>query len=210
MSWEADQNLFMISDIKFYFGIIAGSISFIAYLIYFYSILKGKSKPSRVTWWIWAFMGGVSALSYYSSGARYTIWSPIVEFIGPLITALLSVKYGDGGIKRKTDVFCLLGGILSVILWAFTGSPEAALMLNILIDAFAIFPTIKKSYLHPKTESRLAWSGTTFADFINLFAIEKMKFIIIIYPLWMFIEDIVILGLLEKDIFMSKKIKRNK
>ena len=183
-------------EIKFYLGIFAGIVSLTAYLIYFNSILKGESKPNRVTWWIWTFMGAILALSYYFSGARDTIWSPIVEFIGPLLTAILSIKYGEGGMADKIDIFCFIGGILSIILWVVTGSPVLALILNLAIDGFAIIPTVKKSYLRPEGENFWAWFGTGLGDFLNLLAVEKLAFVIIIYPAWMLFDDIIIIGLL--------------
>jgi hypothetical protein len=186
-------------DIKFYLGILAGVVSFVAYIIYFRSILKGHSKPNRITWWIWTFMGGVLALSYYASGARDTIWSPIVEFIGPFITALFSIKYGEGGVVDKTDVFCLAGGVLSIVLWILTGNPIVALMLNIAIDQFALIPTIKKSFLRPEGESFWAWAGTGMGDLLNILAIDKIVFSIIVYPVFMLIDDIIIVWLLRKE-----------
>lgn len=183
----------MVFDIKFVIGIVAGIISSIAYIIYFRSILKGKSKPSRVTWWIWTFMGGILALSYYFSGARDTIWAPIVEFVGPLITALLAIKYGEGGIEDMTDILCFAGGVLSIILWTVSGSPELALFTNLAVDTFAIIPTVKKSFLRPHEESLSAWAGTGLGDLINLFASERLVLAIIIYPAWMLVDDLVIL-----------------
>lgn len=196
----------MLSDIQFYLGIFAGIISFGSYLIYFHSILKGKSKPNRVTWWIWTFMGAVLALSYYFSGARNTIWAPIVEFIGPFLTALLSIKYGEGSMADKTDLVCFFGGVISIFIWILFDAPVAALIINLVIDGFAIIPTIKKSYLRPEGESFWAWVGTSMGDFINILAIEKLSFAIIIYPVTMFLNDIVIVGLLGKGKRRKKTI----
>ena len=85
---------FDFGDIKVVLGIIAGIIAFLAYIVYLISILRGKTKPNRATWWIWAFMGLVVGLSYHSSGAVNTIWVPYVEFLGPFSIAILSIKYG--------------------------------------------------------------------------------------------------------------------
>jgi len=192
-------------DLKYLLGIIAGIISFIAYIIYVYSITKGESKPNRITWWIWTFMGLVLAISYYFSGAKNTIWSPIVEFIGPLLVSLLSIKYGEGGIQNKTDIFCLCGGVFSIILWIIFNSPIIALVINLFIDLFALTPTIKKSFIRPEGENFWAWFGTGIGDTINLFAIEKFTFGISIYPIYMLFADIIIIGIL-----LSRKIKRCK
>jgi hypothetical protein len=183
-------------DFKFYLGIIAGLISATAYIVYFHSILKGESKPDRVTWWIWTFMGAIMVSSYYFSGARNTIWSPIVEFIGPFITALLSIKYGEGGGADKTDLICFIGGVISIGLWLIFDQPLIALVMSLAIDGFAVIPTIRKSYLRPQGESFWAWFDTGLGDFINLFASEKFIFAIVIYPAWMLFNDIIIVSLL--------------
>lgn len=191
-------------NIKFILGIIAGVISSIAYIVYIWSILKGESKPSRVTWWIWTFMGLILAVSYYFSGARNTIWSPIIEFIGPLIIAVMSIKYREGGIENKSDIICFVGGILSIISWIVFNSPIIALITGLFVDIFAIIPTIKKSYLRPEDENIWAWFGTGIADITNLFAAERMSFGILILPAYMVIVDFSVILVL----FVSKKRKR--
>lgn len=183
-------------SIQFILGIVAGIISFVAYIIYVRSILKGESKPNRATWWIWTFMGFVLAASYYFSGARDSIWSPIVEFIGPLIIALLSIKYGEGGLKDKTDLYCLIGSLFSIILWIIFNSPVVALVINLFIDAFALIPTIKKSYKRPEGENFWAWFGTGIGDAINIFAANSLVFGIIVYPIYMFLADMIIIAIL--------------
>jgi len=183
-------------DIKQLLGIIAGIIAFLAYVVYVISIVRGKSKPNRATWWIWAFMGLVLALSYKFSGADNTVWVPYMEFFGPLTIAILSIKYGEGGLKDRTDLFCLFGAIISVILWIVFDSPVVALVTNLAIDSFAIIPTIKKSYLRPEGEDFWAWFGTGLADGLNMFAVERFTFAILVYPIYMLVSDLIIIFIL--------------
>src|SRR3989344_3761392 len=136
---------FDFTDVKVVFGVIAGIIAFTAYIVYIISIFRCKTKPNRATWWIWTFMGLVVGLSYYASGAENTIWVPFVEFIGPLSIALLSIKYGEGGLDNRTDLICLFGAVFSVILWIIFNNPVIALVSSLAVDSFAIIPTIKKS-----------------------------------------------------------------
>ncbi|MEI8339718.1 MAG: hypothetical protein WCF94_03570 [bacterium] len=185
-------------DVKSVLGIVAGVIAFIAYIIYVIAILKGESKPNRATWFIWTFVGLILAASYYYSGAGNTIWVPFMEFIGPLIVALLSIKYGEGGLTDKTDLICLFGAVASLILWGVFDSPVVALITNLAVDAFALIPTIKKSYLRPEGEDFWAWFGTGTADTMNLFAIERFTFGVMAYPIYMLALDLVIILLLSR------------
>lgn len=183
-------------DVKSVLGLIAGLIAFFAYVVYIISILKGKTKPNRVTWWIWAFMGLVLALSYQLSGAVNTVWVPYVEFLGPFSIALLSIKYGEGTLENKTDLFCFVGAVVSIILWVIFNNPVIALVTNLAIDSFAIVPTIKKSYLRPEGEDFWAWFGTGMADTLNMFAVERFTFAILVYPIYMLVSDLIIILIL--------------
>ncbi|OGI90486.1 hypothetical protein A2911_02805 [Candidatus Nomurabacteria bacterium RIFCSPLOWO2_01_FULL_40_15] len=191
------------TDVKVVLGVVAGVIAFLAYIVYIVSIFRGRSKPNRVTWWIWAFMGLVLALSYQFSGAVNTIWVPYVEFLGPFSIALLSIKYGEGGLTNKTDLFSFLGAVISIILWIIFDNPVIALVTSLAVDSFAIIPTIKKSYLRPEGEDFWAWFGTGLADSLNMFAVEKFTFAILVYPIYMLVSDLIIIFILllkKKDI----------
>lgn len=183
-------------DFKTVIGIIAGVVAFSAYILYIISIFRKISKPNRATWWIWSFMGLVLALSYQFSGAQTTIWVPYVEFLGPFSIAILSLRYGEGGLNNKTDIICLVGAVISVILWIVFNNPVIALITNLAVDSFAIIPTIKKSYLRPEGEDFWAWLGTGLADSLNMFAINKLSFAIIVYPIYMLLSDLIIIIIL--------------
>lgn len=197
---------FDFGDIKVVLGLIAGIIAFLAYVVYIISIFRGGSKPNRATWWIWAFMGLVLALSYHFSGAENTIWVPYVEFLGPLSIAILSIKYGEGGLDDKTDLFCMFGALVSVLLWIIFNNPVIALVTNLAIDSFAIVPTIKKSYLRPEGEDFWAWFGTGLADSLNMFAVERFTFAVLVYPIYMLTSDLIIIFIL---LFKKKGIMKD-
>lgn len=186
------------------FGIIAGIFSFSAYLFYIVAILRGKTKPSRATWFIWAFIGIILAISYKASGAEDTIWVAVSEAIAPTIIALLAIKYGVGGTDR-VDIIAFVGSLFSLFLWWYFDSPVVALVANLAIDFFAAIPTIKKSWHTPREEDRFAWTITQTGNLFNLFAVDKLLFGVIIYPVYTFIIDGVITGLLYKPLFRNGK-----
>jgi hypothetical protein len=180
------------------FGIFAGILSFSAYLLYIVAIIRGTTKPSRATWFIWAFIGIVLAVSYKASGAESTIWVPVSEAIAPTIIALLSIKYGTGG-TDKTDLLAFFGSFVSIILWWKFDSPLMALITNLVIDFFAAIPTIIKSYKSPKEEDKIAWTFTQMGNVLNLLAIDRMVLGVIIYPLYTFLIDGIITSLLYRS-----------
>lgn len=180
------------------FGVLAGFFSFSAYVLYIKSILEGKTKPSRTTWSIFAGVAIVLATSYKASGAESTMWVAISEVFGICAIALLSLKYGDGG-REKTDIICLAGTVVSIVLWWWFNSPTVGLVASLTVDSLAIYPTIEKSWHKPETEDRFAWLLTQVGNLLNLFAIDKLTFGVTVYPIWLFILDgVVVYALYRK------------
>ena len=187
-------------------GIIAGIISIIAYLLYNLSILRHQTKPNKATWIILTLVGLLILISYYLEGARETIWVPIAYVVGPLIIAVLAIKWGEKGWSRL-DKICLAGSGISILFWFFTNSALLTLLINILIDFLALLPTIKKSYNRPETEDRVAWLLETIASVINILAIKTWIFSIYIYPIYLIVVNGVISFLLLSKIGKNKSFR---
>ncbi len=182
-------------DITGVSGMLAGWVSFFAFVLYYISIIRGETTPNRATWFILTIVGALIASSYYSIGAKETLWVAISYVIGPLITFILSIKYGEGG-WTIFDKVCLFLSSISVILWIISGSALSALLINIFIDFLGILPTIKKSYLRFNSEGLTPWVVTFFASVLNIIAIREWNFSIYIYPIYMMIFNSLIMMLL--------------
>jgi hypothetical protein len=170
-----------------FLGKAAGVLSFVAFFPYIISILRGQTKPNRATWWIWTVVGIMLGASYYSSGARYTMWVPISYVVGPFIIALVAIKYGEGGWTRF-DRGCLVGVGISLLAWWLLHSPQIALFINIFIDFLGALPTIRKAYENPLGEDRLAWIIFFLGNTANLLAVNSWSLTIISYPLYMLLS----------------------
>lgn len=169
-------------------GFSAGLLEFWAFILYYISILNGKTRPNRATWFVLTVVGVLIVMSYYASGARDTLWVPISYAVGPFIAFLLSLKYGEGGFT-PFDRFCLLACLVSIVFWKISHSPAMTLFANLLIDFFGLLPTIRKAYLDPKSEDRAAWSVTSLSNFLNILAVGSWTFVIGFYPVYMFLVN---------------------
>ncbi len=169
-------------------GITAAIIAAFSHILYVRAILKGETKPSRVTWFIWSILGIIVAASYYKSGARSTLWIPIGEAFWYSLFFLLSIKFGVGG-WTKIDRVAIVGAIFSGVVWYQTGSALVALLCGLGVDFMAAIPTVYKLFRNPDTEDRLAWVFTVVGSTLNLIAINQWSFSIVVYPAYMFIMN---------------------
>ena len=177
------------------FGITAGILELAAASIYIVSILAGKTKPDRVTWWVLALVSGMITASYFASGARETIWLPAAYTLAFTVFGILSLYYGEGPAALSAlDRFALVGALMSAVVWWLMRSPVPALFMNICTEFIGLVPTIAKSYRRPWTESRSSWILATIASLLNVFAITEWSYVIAAYPLYIFSTNLVIVA----------------
>lgn len=181
-------------------GVLAGFLSFLCFIPYIVTILLGKTRPNRASWWIWAINGSILASSYYVAGASNTLWLIIFSVIAQYIIAILSFKYGKGG-WTFFDRACLMGASLSLTLWFGLKSPMSAIVLTLLTDLLGALPTLKKSYYEPETEDMLTWIIYVVASILNVIAIEQWFLAIVLPPIYvLFINTAILVMLLRSQI----------
>lgn len=189
-------------------GIMAGVIGLLGYIPYIVSILQGKTKPNRASWFIWTLVGGLLAFSYMSAGDMNTAWVPLGYFIGPFVTAILSIRYGYA-VWTKLDTFCVVAALISVVPWLFSHNASLTLIINVLIDSTGAIPTIVKSYREPETEDFTAWLLFFIANTLEVVAISDWSNLTVIYPVYLFflagsITAFILRGKIKKKLSTSQ------
>lgn len=176
-------------------GLVAGIVALLAFVPYIASIIRGVTRPSLTSWFIWTLVGVMIVASYRASGATHTLWVAGSYVLGPLIVTLLSLRYGERG-TTTLDWVCLTISVGSLIPWWLLRSAPSALALNILADVLGAVPTIRKSWMAPESEDRLAWLIAFLANCINLLAVAEWTPRIYAYPLYAFATTGVVAGIL--------------
>lgn len=188
-------------------GIVAAIVAMTALVPYVRSILAGRTRPSRASWFIWTVVGLALAMSYRASGATATFWVAVAYFFIPLIVFLLSIRYGDRGASRL-DWFCLAGALFGLLMWWWLRSAPVALYINIAVDCLGSLPTVRKAFLDPASEDRLAWVIAFLANAINLLAIDRWEPSISLYPVYAFAIVGLIAALLCRPLSDDSRVSR--
>jgi hypothetical protein len=176
-------------------GLFAGFFSILCFIPYIITTIRGKTKPSRVTWWIWFVLSMIVSFNQYTAGAIHTIWFSLGGGIAQLIIAIYSLKKGEGT-WSPFDRMCLFSAIGSLLLWWIFNSPLIALVLNLVTDILGTLPTIKKTYFEPETENSLTWFSYFIASILNVLALENWSFTSSLFPLYILIVNSIIVVLL--------------
>lgn len=179
-------------------GITAGILSALAFLPYVVAIFKKETIPHRVTWAIWTVNCWLILYSYFTLGARETIWLAVSYAILHSLIFVLSFRYGEGG-WLLLDRVCLILGLAGIACWWFTQSVFSSLVCFLLVDFTAALPTIRKIWDRPETEDHLAWIITSCGALLNLCALSTLKLGVIIYPVYILcIDGLITLLILAK------------
>ncbi|MCE9625606.1 MAG: hypothetical protein K8R69_09190 [Deltaproteobacteria bacterium] len=176
-------------------GKIAGALSFLAFVPYIVSTLRGINRPNRATWIIWTAVGISLLASYAAAGARDTLWVSGANLAAFIAVLAISFKYGEGGWTRF-DIGCLVAAALGFGLWWWFDSPLPTLYSGLFIDFVGALPTIRKAWANPESEDLLAWTMFCIANAINLFAIREWSVVIASYPVYMVFITFLLMAIL--------------
>lgn len=165
------------------FGYISGVLFILSAIPYIKSILKGNTRPQRITWLIWTILVFIAFFSQLAKGATWSLLLTAGDAITIIIVFIFSIKYGVGGFK-KLDILSLIGAGISLLLWYFTSEPATALFLVILIDLIGANLTIIKTWKNPETENWVGWAMCGVGGFFGILAVGNFNFILLSYPLY--------------------------
>jgi len=139
----------------------------------------------------WSILGGILFFSQLAKGGTNSLWLIGVQTFGDILVFVLSIKYGIGGMLKR-DIFALLAAFGGLVIWYFTKEGSYALFIAIFIDAVGAMLTIIKSFEQPGTESVFAWSLTSLGGLLAIFAVGKLDFVLLAFPIYIFVMSLVI------------------
>jgi hypothetical protein len=136
------------------FILIGAALSLYGGVSYVISTLRGRTKPNRVTWFLWATVPIIAFSAQLSEGIRWQALLTFVAGFNPLMIFLASFINKKSYWKiTRLDIICGAVSLLAIILWAISGKGTVAIILSIVADLLAGVPTLVKAYRLPETEN---------------------------------------------------------
>lgn len=149
---------------------LSGFIFVLAFLPYIFAILRGETKPSKVSWFIWATLDVITLSAMY---VEKSVNGQILGAVGGAFIILsLALRHGKPG-WTKVDKFCLLGAILGLLLWKMTSNPNVGILVSALTAITGSIPTFVNAWNRPQEENLFAWSIFWYSCLLALTAIPK-------------------------------------
>ncbi len=195
---------------------LAVTINLIGALIYAYSVVKGKTRPNRVTWFILSLapLLAFAAMTIKGVSFRESLFT-LETGISPLII-FISTFFAKQP-KWEITRFDLICGILSLIglaLWLVSKDSNIGIAFAIAADGLAFLPTLIKGFRYPETESPYAFILGFFAALIALAIITRYDFAHVAFPLYILIADTLAVSFIyfklrKRLVFISSYLQKN-
>ena len=180
------------------FVILAAALNLIGSLGYVRDTLRGKTKPNRVTWSLWALAPLIAFAAMIDEGVGLQSLMTFMVGFGPLLVFLASfVSRKSVWQLGKFDYTCGGLSLLGLSLWLITGDGVIAIGFAITADGLAALPTVVKSYKAPETESSLVFLLSAISAGITMLTISDWNFATYGFPLYIFIICVLIFTLIR-------------
>lgn len=172
---------------------LAVTINLIGAVTYAYSVVRGTTRPNRVTWFILSFAPLLAFAAMMLQGVEFrqsvftleTGISPLIIFISTFFA-----KQPKWEITRF-DLTCGALSVIGFLLWIILREGNVAIVFAILADGLAFLPTLVKAFRHPESESPWAFMMGTVAALIALAVVTQYDFTHLAFPLYILAADVI-------------------
>jgi len=174
-------------------------------ILYVRSMLRGKAKPNRVTWFLWALAPLIAFSASVSQGATWSTLSIFMSGFSPLLVFGASFFVKNAYWKvTPLDYFCGFLSLFALALWAATQDAFYAVLFAVLADFLAGVPTFIKAYWHPESEADSSFIGGLISSSFGLLAVQEWHFVEYGFPLYLAVACLAFIVLIR---FRGHKLK---
>lgn len=179
--------------------VILGAVIFvIGSLSYLIDTIKGKVKPNRVTFFLWALAPLIAFAAEIKQGVgiqslmTFVVgFSPLAIFIASFVNKKSQWKLG------RFDFICGTLSLVGLLLWYITKVDDVAILFGILADGLAALPTVVKSYNYPETENGWVYLAAAISATLTLLTIDTWNFAHWGFPVYILIVTLIIFTLVQ-------------
>lgn len=156
------------------FVILGALLSLAGSTRYAVQTVRGRTRPNRVTWLLWAVAPIIGFLAQLDGGVGLPSIMTLSVGVGPAIIFLASfVNRVSFWRIALFDVACGLASVVALVVWLSLGDPRTAVVFAVLADLLAGVPTIRKAWTDPATENGTVFVLSAANAAVTLFTIDR-------------------------------------
>jgi hypothetical protein len=162
-------------------GVMAGVCAVVNTIPYIRDIVRGRTRPHRGTWLVWAVLAIVVYLSQRAEGAS---WSLLMAGAQAALTGLvfvLAIRHGEGGLCAS-DAFLTAVAGAGVAGWIVLDEPIVATASVVAADLLAAAMMAPKTYRDPGSETLASFALASLGGALAAGAVGSAEPALLVYP----------------------------
>jgi hypothetical protein len=179
---------------------IAAILAVIGNVPYLRDVLRQKIQPHPYTWLVWSIVSAVTFFGQVVKGGGIGSIPTGVAEAFTIIIFVFSLRYGFKNIIRR-DTYFLVIALLGLIPWALTNDPTVSVITVVSIDVVAFIPTLRKTWLYPRTETPILYTMNVLRHVLTLLTLQTYNIATMLHSIAMIITN----TLMTFFIFRRKK-----
>ena len=173
-----------------HFVILGALLSLAGSARYALQTVRGRTRPNRVTWFLWAAAPLIAFLAQLDGGVGLPSLMTLSVGIGPVIILLASfVNPLSCWRIAPFDVACGLASVIALIVWLSLGDATTAVVFAVMADVSAGIPTIRKAWSHPATENGTVYVLSAANAVVTLFTIGRWDVATWAFPVYIAVSS---------------------
>lgn len=178
-------------------AVVAAILAIFGNIPYLRDILNKKVRPHPYTWLVWSIVSCIIFFGQLAKGAGIGALPTASAEIFTIIIFVFSLRYGFKDIKPIDTVFLIIA-LLGIVPWILFKDPTISVIIAVGIDLVAFMPTIRKTWVNPKTENSILYISNVLRHILMLLSLKSYNIATMLHSIVMitvnFIMTSIILG----------------
>jgi hypothetical protein len=178
-------------------AVVAAILAIFGNIPYLRDILNKKVRPHPYTWLVWSIVSCIIFFGQLAKGAGIGALPTASAEIFTIIIFVFSLRYGFKDIKPVDTVFLIIA-LLGIVPWILFKDPTISVIIAVGIDLVAFMPTIRKTWVNPKTENSILYISNVLRHILMLLSLKSYNIATMLHSIVMitvnFIMTSIILG----------------
>lgn len=158
---------------------------------------RGQVRPNLVSWGLWAAAPLIGFFAQLDAG----VGMPALQTLGAGVAPL--IVFATGFLSRHArvrvtafDIWCGVFSAAALAVWVGLGRAAIAVFVAIAADAVAAFPTYRKAWIDPASESVLFFVLVVIGSLVTLATVTTLDPAAWGFSAWLLVNALLILGIL--------------
>lgn len=162
-------------------SLIAVALTFLAYIPYYRDIIKGKTHPHVYSWTLWGLLTVLIVALQIKGGAGVSTYITAAAGLLCIGVIVLGLKKGKRDITVSDKTTALIS-LAAIVFWLAAKQPIVSIILVVIADLFAFYPTVRKSWNKPHTETLSLYITNTVRFGLAVIVLEKYTILAALWP----------------------------